>query len=147
MKPIVSIGAALGLLALAPPPRLGEPLPGRSGDPSQAFAALEVVEHDQRKVLVDGAGVVRRVFAHGAAVDDEVLQYRQGRALWRDVCARCHGEDGQDTRYPGTPSLRGYGNGRETSEIRQKIEQSSTVNISHYKPKERQALAVFVGGL
>lgn len=134
-------------MAQAPPTRLGDPLPGRSGNPSKAFAALEVVEHDQRKVLVDGAGILRRVFARGAEVDDEVRLYRQGMELWRDVCTRCHGEDGQDTRYPGTPSLKGYGNGRETTKIRLKIEQSSTVNISHYKPEERQALAVFVGGL
>jgi hypothetical protein len=141
------LAAALGLMALAPPPRLGDPLPGRKGDPEKAFEDVVVVESNGQRILVDGAGVVRRVFAGEAPVKHEVELWREGRALWRDVCARCHGFDGRDTGYPGTRSMQGYGNGKTDGQIRRRIETSSTVDVSVYSERQRSAMAVFVGGL
>ncbi|MBE7545073.1 MAG: hypothetical protein M9913_05735 [Bryobacteraceae bacterium] len=147
MKPLLMLTAALGLMALAPPPRLGDPLPGRDGAPGKAFEEVVVVESDGRQILVDAAGVVRRVFAAGAPVRQETQIWLEGRALWRDVCARCHGIDGRDTGYPGTRSMQGYGNGKTDEQILRRIETSSTVDVSVYSARDRRALAMFVGGL
>jgi len=139
--------AALGLLAQAPPLRLGEPLPGRATHPEKAFESIQTIEHEGRKLLVDSGGFIRRIFTPNAPIDEETRLWTLGRNLWRDACARCHGLDGGDTHYPGTRPMRGYGNGKTDADVQRKIQLSSTVDTSRLKPHELKALAIFTRGL
>jgi hypothetical protein len=147
VKLLLSCAAALGLLAQAPPLRLGDPLPGHKPNPEKAFESVRTIEHEGRKLLVDSAGIVRRIFTPNAPVEEETRLWTLGRDLWRDTCARCHGLDGGDTHYPGTRPMRGYGNNKTDAMVRRKIELSSTVDTSRLKDHEMSALAIFVRGL
>lgn len=68
-----------------------------------------------------------------------------GRRVYMGLCARCHGEDGNDTGYPGIKKLGGIGNRHNTETI---LESSvGFVDLTHLSRKDRDALATFVAGL
>ena len=126
--------------------RVGAPAPGWKGSGGEVSVVLDapmdgaverlrergvrvVVRHaaGNRVALVDEAGIVRRIGPAPAGAEelaDFVAEWEDGRAVFRNRCARCHGEDGMDTGYPLIRTLGGIGSRYGRDEIKQKIHAS-----------------------
>lgn len=104
-------------------------------------------------LLIDQDRRLRRVFrASGrewmlqAVVEDAKL-WRDGEAIFKSQCARCHGEDGRDETYPGTKSLSGIGNRHSTERILDLTQMAGFVDLTALNETARRALVLFVAGL
>jgi cytochrome c553 len=104
-------------------------------------------------LLVDKSGVLRRVVQKVKSplsadrLIDEVRYWLDGIATFKAQCARCHGEDGRDTTYPGTKSLAGIGNRHTEAEILEMTQLAGFVDLSYLSERAKKALAAFVAGL
>lgn len=104
-------------------------------------------------LLVDKSGVLRRVVhkvkspLSADELIDEVQYWLDGMATYKSQCARCHGEDGRDTTYPGTKSLAGIGNRHTESEILEMTQLAGFVDLSYLSERAKKALASFLAGL
>jgi mono/diheme cytochrome c family protein len=103
-------------------------------------------------LLVDG-GLIRRIFRGDKAppapeiIEDEAKLWRDGSAIFKAQCARCHGDDGKEESYPGTKSLSGIGNRHSEEEIFELTQRAGFVDLSSLDDRARRALSVFVAGL
>lgn len=149
-------------------PRLGSPLPGAATHGAalkdlvltapaapQPFlnqlSARRVAwkERPGAPVLVDGAGIVRRVFdakMTRAAIIEDIGLWQRGQALYTSYCERCHGPDGTDTTYPGTKSMAGIGNRKSEAEIIEISGRAASVDMSAFSTRDLRALGVYIAG-
>ncbi len=104
-------------------------------------------------LLVDQELGIRRVFRadKGALNPDVVVEdtklWRDGNAIFKGQCARCHGDDGKDESYPGTKSLSGIGNRHSEEKIFELTQLAGFVDLSSLDDRARRALPIFVAGL
>ena len=104
--------------------------------------------------LIDKNGFIRRIVrqvnpaTHGRDLAELVRRWQLGESIYRDLCARCHGADGNATDlYPNTKPLGGIGNRMSDDEIVKATLASGFVHEMVLRKDEWQALAVFVSGL
>ena len=104
--------------------------------------------------LIDKNGFIRRIVrqinpaTHGRDLVELVRRWQLGESIYRDLCARCHGADGNATDlYPNTKPLGGIGNRMSDDEIVKATIASGFVPETVLRKDEWQALAVFVSGL
>lgn len=166
------LGCVLAVLSLTlaaeTSPRLGAPLPGLPRDGAalrdltltapaapqpllNQLGALKVAwkARPGTPVLVDGAGIVRRVFAANTTQDamlEEIRLWQRGQALYTSYCERCHGPDGTDTNYPGTRSMAGIGNRKSEAEIIEISGRAASVDMSAFSKRDLRALAIYMAG-
>lgn len=143
----LACAAAFGQL---PGPKPGQPLAGRKGDAAHVMQAVEVVQSGKQRVLVDGAGIVRRVFgesAQASEIEAQVQQWKRGKGLYESYCQRCHGPDGKDTTYAGTKSLGGIGSRLSEPRIIEVTGRTGSVDMSAFTPQNLKDLGVFIAGL
>ena len=98
-----------------------------------------------RPVLIDTAGILRRLIKDSASA--EVHAWFDGMAIYRAQCARCHGDDGSDTTYPGIHPLTGIGNHHTEEQILDMTQRAGFVDLHSLDEKSRRALAIYVAGL
>lgn len=178
---LVGLGAMLLLMGAATEQwKVRTPAPGlakhtghivvvlRGGDiPSSAEAGAQQLDSRGIKILrrpagakqaylVDEAGIVRRQAAipsTTAELLNFVSEWKAGRSIFRNRCARCHGEDGMEKGYPLIAQLGGIGERRTRSEIRDKLAPSGTqthsilVRGDQYSEQDFEALVTFLAGL
>ena len=107
-------------------------------------------------LLVDEHGILRRkgaVPATAAQAVEFVREWDQGKVIFHNHCARCHGEDGQDTTYPYIRRLAGIGNRLSPAQIRERLHPTVvgpnyiTVRGESFTARELEQLIVFLAGL
>jgi mono/diheme cytochrome c family protein len=92
-------------------------------------------------------GVLRRVFRDSRSIVSDVRLWRDGQVIFKSQCARCHGESGLATDYPGTKSLAGIGNRHSDKEILHRTDLAGFVDLSSMDERSKRALTIFVAGL
>ncbi len=104
--------------------------------------------------LIDKAGWIRRIErnvqpeTHAEDLIDLMKKWQTGRAIYSVHCARCHGDDGNETGYPDIKKLGGIGNRLTTpAQIIKATATSGLVDLDAIGPKNLEALAIYVGGL
>lgn len=140
------MGGLLVAAAVFGPPRLGERAPAQP----ERFAPgepLAAVKWEERTLLVDRAGVLRRVVMDARQAAAEMERWKLGRKLYVNYCARCHGEDGRSETYPNTRSMAGIGNRYSEKQILEKTNSTASVDLSQFSRAELDAIAAFVAGL
>ena len=150
----------LGFKTVVVAPR---PVNVSSGDPVSADPGLTVIvdsdgqlaekygaRHKELAVLVE-AGVLRRVISGEKAIATKMASqlraWDDGKATFSTQCARCHGDDGASTSYPGTKSLAGVGNRISEEEILARTALTGAVDLTPLSQDRRRALAMYVAGL
>jgi len=98
-------------------------------------------------VLLDTSGAVRRTFHSVDSIPSEVELWFDGMSIYKAQCARCHGDDGSDTSYPGIHPLTGIGKRHSEPEILDLTQRAGFVDLHALDDKSRRALAVYVAGL
>jgi mono/diheme cytochrome c family protein len=98
-------------------------------------------------LLLDTRGSLRRVFRAADSIPADVRAWFDGMAVYRAQCARCHGDDGADTGYPGIRVLSGIGNRHSEGEILEMTQRAGFVDLHALDDKARRALADYVAGL
>ncbi len=109
---------------------------------------------EARAYLVDETGVVRRrgeIPSTAEELVDFVTEWVAGRAIFRNRCARCHGEDGMDTGYPFIRQLGGIGSRWTQDQIRAMLNPAGShpvlVRGDQYSTEDFEALIIFLAGL
>lgn len=111
---------------------------------------------DRHAYLVDEEGVIRRRGDFPSTTAELlafVNEWEAGRALFRNRCARCHGEDGMDVGYPFIRQLGGIGSRWSRAEIRTKLNPAGSethpvlIRGDQYSRADFEALVTFLGGL
>ncbi len=106
--------------------------------------------------LVDAEGILRgvqRVQPSGRGLSELARSWREGRTHYMVACARCHGDQGDDTGYPFIKSLSGIGNRLTLKEIRDRLrpvvlrQDHIVIRSFAFRENELQALVRFVAGL
>jgi len=110
-------------------------------------AVRKRLEQASSAVLLDTDGSVRRVFRRADSIPDNVRQWFDGMAVYKAQCARCHGDDGADTSYPGIRVLSGIGNRHSEEEILDMTQRAGFVDLQALDDRARRALAIYVAGL
>jgi hypothetical protein len=102
---------------------------------------------------IDREGVIRRVWREvtpltmGKDIVEFLRQWNRGKVAYATHCARCHGDDGNATGYPGIQRIGGLGNRLSEEEIDRATEASGIVDLNQLSPAERKALFVYAAGL
>jgi len=107
-------------------------------------------------VLIDRAGMVRRVLPgrllRGAELADFVGLWQSGKAFFVAYCARCHGEDGDQTWCDPKP-LTGVSRRLSADQIREILHAGEPVNDEviirgeRVKKSQLEAILVYLAGL
>ena len=104
--------------------------------------------------LIDKDGWIRRIErkvrpeTHAEDMIDLIRKWKSGRAIYSVYCARCHGDDGNETGYPDIKKLGGIGNRLTTpAQITKATAASGLVDLDAIGQKNLEALAIYVGGL
>lgn len=102
---------------------------------------------------IDREGVIRRVWRQvtpltmGQDLIEFVRQWNRGKVAYTTHCARCHGDDGNATGYPGIKRIGGLGSHMTEEEIDRATEASGIVDLNQLSDAERKALFVYAAGL
>jgi len=106
--------------------------------------------------LIDEDGALRRQGEIPPTSDellDFVKSWEDGRVVFRNRCARCHGMDGMETGYPYIKQLGGIGRRWTTPEIRKKLNPAgegghmALVRGEQFPSADYDALIAYVAGL
>lgn len=126
----------------------------RASKPFDALLrAAAISETACQAVVVDAGGIVRMhlrfepsptTVRAGASV---LIAWEQGRQAFSVHCGHCHGDDGADKEYPGIKPLPGVSTRLPDGKILEGGEQSGSVAISTWTPRERESLLLFIRGL
>lgn len=106
--------------------------------------------------VVDADGIVRRIgLAPATRRDFESFytEWADGKAIFENRCARCHGADGMDTGYPYIAQLGGIGSRLTKLQLRSKLHPTYAgpdhilVRGDPFTRKQFESLLVFLAGL
>ena len=154
MEPVRSFGLAVTLVAsglgadCAPPAtlRASKPFEALLQDAATSTTALQAV-------VADAAGILRmhaRFEPNPSAVRAAagvLIAWEQGRQAFEVHCGHCHGDDGADKDHPGIKPLPGVSTRLPDNKILEGGEQSGSVALSTWTPRERESLLLFIRGL
>ncbi|MCP5117254.1 MAG: cytochrome c [bacterium] len=106
--------------------------------------------------IVDAEGIVRRIGPAPATAEDLerfFTEWADGKVIFENRCARCHGSDGMDTGYPYISQLGGIGRRLTILQIRAKLHPTIAgpdhilVRGDPFTAKQFEALLTFLAGL
>jgi mycoredoxin-dependent peroxiredoxin len=103
--------------------------------------------------LIDKDSIIRRIerngkpATHGQELVEVVKKWQRGKGVYGGYCARCHGEDGNETSYPNIKQLGGIGNRLTERQILEATAATGVVNLQALTQEELEALAIYVAGL
>ena len=149
-----SFGLAVTFLASGPgdgctPPgtlRASKPFDALLQDAATSTSACHVV-------VVDAAGIIRLharfdpFLSAMRAAAAMLIAWEQGRQAFSVHCGHCHGDDGADKEYAGIKPLPGVATRMPDNKILEGGEQSGSVALSTWSPRERESLLLFIRGL
>jgi alkyl hydroperoxide reductase subunit AhpC len=98
-------------------------------------------------------GMIRRVWDRvnpttmGAELIEFARAWKKGQAIYQGQCARCHGDDGNDTSYAQIRTLGGIGNRLAEEELLKATEATGIVDLSRFTQEELRALMTYVAAL
>ena len=128
-------------------------------DPDRAvikrYNVWEERENTARRATfwIDREGVIRRVWRNvspttmGADLVTFARAWNKGQAVYQAQCARCHGDDGNDTSYAHIKTLGGIGNRLSEDQILAATRATGIVDLSQFSADDIRALMTYVAGL